>query len=54
VDVAFQYTLRDDPNFPVGLAPPGGGAPYPAYALWRAWGARAPAAPTPPPPADCR
>jgi hypothetical protein len=53
VDVAFQYTLRDDPNFPVGLAPPGGGAPYPAYALWRAWGARAPTAP-PPPPAGCR
>jgi hypothetical protein len=52
VDAAFQYTLRDDPNFPVGLTPPGGGAPYPTYALWRAWGARAPTAP--PPPRACR
>jgi hypothetical protein len=52
--MAFQYTLRDDPNFPVGVTPPGGGAPYPAYALWRAWGARTPTAPAPPLPADCR
>jgi hypothetical protein len=54
VDAAFQYTIRDDPNFPVGLTPPGGGAPYPTYDLWRAWGARAdPTAPPPPLPASC-
>jgi hypothetical protein len=55
VATAFQYTLRDDANFPVGLAPPGGGAPYPAYELWRAWGARRDdSAPPPPLPPGCR
>jgi len=47
VTAAFQYTLREDPNFPVGLAAATGGAPYPTFALWRAWGDRKP--PDPPP-----
>ena len=49
VEAAFQYTLREDPNFPVGLAAGTGLSPYPTYALWRAWGARE--EPTDPPPA---
>jgi hypothetical protein len=54
VAVAFEYTLRDDPRFPVGLSPPAGGPAYPTYALWQAWGARArPTAPSPPQPAAC-
>jgi hypothetical protein len=48
VTAAFQYTLREDPNFPVGLASADGASTYPAFALWRAWGARA--QPTDPPP----
>ncbi len=40
VTAAFQYTLREDPNFPVGLASTDGASTYPAFALWRAWGAR--------------
>ena len=55
VATAFQYTLRDDPGFPVGLSPPATGPPYPTFALWRAWGARPdPTAPPPPLPAPCR
>ena len=55
VEAAFQYTLREDPNFPVGLAASADDRPYPTYALWRAWGARAePADPPPPLPAACR
>ena len=48
VTAAFQYTLREDPNFPVGLASADLGRTYPTFALWRAWGARA--KPTDPPP----
>jgi hypothetical protein len=55
VEAAFQYTLREDPNFPVGLVGPSGAPEYPTYALWRAWGAREkPTAPPPALPADCR
>jgi hypothetical protein len=40
VTAAFQYTLREDPNFPVGLASADLDRTYPTFALWRAWGAR--------------
>lgn len=40
VDAAFQYTFREDPSFSVGLADPALTRTYPAYAVWRAWGAR--------------
>jgi hypothetical protein len=55
VDVAFQYTFREDNFFPVGLVDTGLTRTYPVYDLWRAWGGgRAPAAPPPPLPAACR
>lgn len=54
VDVAFQYSFREDSLFPVGLATPGLDALYPAYYLWRAWGGtRAPDAAPPSLPAQC-
>ena len=40
VRAAFQYTLRDDPIFPVGLADAGLTRLYPAYEAWRTRGAR--------------
>ena len=46
---AFQYTVRDDPAFPVGLADSRLRRAWPAFALLRAWGGeRAPEAPPPP------
>jgi hypothetical protein len=55
VAAAFQYTLREDPNFPVGLASADLSRLYPSFALWRAWGARErPTDPPPPLPANCR
>lgn len=39
VRAAFQYTLREDPLFPVGLADPQLTTLYPAYRAWRARGA---------------
>ena len=55
VDVAIQYTFREDPNFPVGLAGPDLRLRYPAYAVWRAWGGRRGAAdPAPALPRACR
>jgi hypothetical protein len=47
VAAVFQYTFREDPLFPIGLADPRLAHLYPAYAVWRAWGARAPGAPAP-------
>jgi hypothetical protein len=38
VDAAFQYTFREDPAFPVGLADPGLSTLYPAYEAWRTRG----------------
>jgi hypothetical protein len=38
VDAAFQYTFRDDPVFPVGLADAKLEKEWPAYDLWKAWG----------------
>jgi hypothetical protein len=39
IRAAFQYTLRDDPVFPVGLADAGLTRLYPAYEAWRTRGA---------------
>jgi hypothetical protein len=38
IEAAFQYTLRDDPIFPAGLADAGLTRLYPAYAAWRSRG----------------
>jgi hypothetical protein len=55
VEAAFQYTFREDPAFPVGLADPGVRAVYPTYYAWRAWGGeRDPEDPPPALPAECR
>jgi hypothetical protein len=53
VDVAFQYTFREDTAYPVGLADAGLTRLYPTYDLWKAWGARAPSAPPPALPLSC-
>lgn len=49
VDAVFQYTFRQDPLFRLGLVDTGLTRVYPAYAVWRAWGARAAGDPAPPP-----
>ncbi len=55
IDAAFQYTFREDPNFPVGLEGPALDPLYPTYWLWRAWGGpRQPNDPPPPLPPQCR
>jgi len=36
VDAAFQYSFRDDPSFPVGLAASDLSRVYPAYSVWLA------------------
>jgi hypothetical protein len=38
VAAAFQYTLREDDLFPVGLVTPDLAAAYPTLALWTKWG----------------
>jgi hypothetical protein len=54
VTVAFQYSFRDDPVFPVGLADTSLTRTWPAYDLWRAWGGgRPPDGPEPALPAAC-
>jgi hypothetical protein len=54
VEAAFQYTFRDDPSFPVGLADAALTRLWPAYELWRAWGGtRPPAGPAPRLPDAC-
>jgi hypothetical protein len=54
VQAAFQYTFRDDPAFPVGLADVGLTRTWPAYDEWLAWGGdRAPDAPAPALPDAC-
>jgi len=50
VDVAIQYTFREDTAFPVGLADATLAEERPAYRAWLAWGARDPAAGSPVPP----
>lgn len=54
VDVALQYTYREDPGFTVGLADPGLDDVYPTFALWRAWGQRPPGSPPPALPGACQ
>jgi hypothetical protein len=55
VDAVFQYTFRDDPIFPVGLADAKLTKAWPAYDLFKAWGGdRKPDAPAPALPADCK
>jgi hypothetical protein len=39
IKAAFQYTMRDDPIFPAGLADAGLTRLYPAYEAWRTRGA---------------
>ena len=52
VEAVFQYTFREDPVYPVGLADPRLVALYPTQRLWQAWAdARGEAAP--PRPAGC-
>jgi hypothetical protein len=54
VEAAFQYTFRDDPAFPVGLADVGLTRAWPAYDLWLAWGGdREPGSPAPELPSAC-
>jgi hypothetical protein len=54
VEAAFQYTFRDDPSFPVGLADAGLTRAWPAYDEWLAWGGdRPPGGPAPDLPAAC-
>lgn len=52
-DVAIQYTFREDPFFTTGLASARLTRLYPAFALWRAWGQRAPGDPPPALPPTC-
>lgn len=49
VDVAIQYTVREDTAFPVGLADPALTLELPAYAAWLAWGGERDPADGPPP-----
>jgi hypothetical protein len=49
VDAAFQYTVREDLAFPVGLADAGLTRGYPTFDLWKAWGAGERAPDDPPP-----
>jgi hypothetical protein len=54
VDAVFQYTFRQDPLFALGLADTGLTRTFPAYAVWHAWGARAPDGPPPAGGGSCR
>ena len=54
VAAAFQYSFREDDQFPYGLVDTALTRAYPAYEIWRAWaGDRAPDGPPPPLPAAC-
>jgi hypothetical protein len=53
VTAVFQYTFREDPAYPVGLADAQLTRLYPAYALWLAWSQARPGG-APPSPAVCR
>jgi hypothetical protein len=54
VEAAFQYTFRDDPAFPVGLADVNLTRTWPTYDEWLAWGGdRPPSGPAPELPAAC-
>lgn len=54
VEAVFQYSYRDDPAFPVGLADVSLARRYPVYDVWRAWGTRRGSRTRPPAlPASC-
>jgi len=53
VGAVFQYTLREDPAYPVGLLAAGLERAYPAYALWLAWARRDAASASGPPARAC-
>ena len=54
VDVAFQYSFREDPSFQVGLADAALTRLYPTYHLFQAWaGTRKPTDPAPALPKQC-
>jgi hypothetical protein len=54
VDAAIQYTFRDDPAFPVGVADAALTKAWPSYDLWLAWGGtRRPTDPAPALPGAC-
>jgi hypothetical protein len=54
VTAAFQYTLREDDGFPVGLVTTDLKAAYPSLDEWKAWGqAKRPRPEDPPPPLSC-
>ncbi len=48
VDAVFQYTLREDPLYPVGLFDPALSRAYPVFDVWRAWARARPEDPAPP------
>ncbi|MDQ6750886.1 MAG: hypothetical protein M3Z33_09060 [Actinomycetota bacterium] len=54
VDAVFQYSYREDPAFPVGLADASLSRRYPAYDAWLAWGRRGSTAGAPALPASCQ
>lgn len=54
IDLAIQYTFREDTAFPVGIADAGLTRTYPTYDLLAAWGNRKPADPPPPLPPSCK
>jgi hypothetical protein len=53
VDVAVQYTFREDTAFPVGLVDAPLTRAYRTYDLWAAWGGDRPADAAPPPRRTC-
>ncbi|MGE4427960.1 MAG: hypothetical protein AB7G37_16040 [Solirubrobacteraceae bacterium] len=54
VTAAFQYSVREDTAFPVGLLDPGLERTYPVAEVWRRWGGdRDPGAPPPASPEGC-
>jgi hypothetical protein len=54
VGAAFQYTLREDPFYRVGLFDPGLTRSYPIYDTWEAWAEATRGEPDPAVPARCR
>ncbi|UTI65725.1 hypothetical protein NBH00_05805 [Paraconexibacter antarcticus] len=54
VQAVFQFSVREDTAYPVGLFDPRLTRAYPVYDLWKAWGAARPTDPGPPArPAGC-
>jgi hypothetical protein len=53
VGAVFQYTFREDPDYPVGLVGSALDRLHPAYRLWRQWSRSLSAGHPPPPAAAC-